>query len=83
MFICIFAEVLNQININIMSKETFYLNQICRLESANQNLHQQISNLQHQLNLLKLEKLKKVVFDPAFDKPISEINVNYEIVKPC
>jgi hypothetical protein len=66
-----------------MSKETFYLNQICRLESANQNLHQQISNLQHQLNLLKLEKLKKVVLDPAFDKPISELNVNYEIVKPC
>ena len=83
MFICIFAKVLNQINIKIMSKETFYLNQICRLESENQNLKQEVSNLSKNLNLLKLENLKKAVFDPAFDNPILELNINYEIVKPC
>jgi len=51
---------------------------------------QQIKALQVENERLnnELRKVKDVAFkvrlsDPNFDKPISEIEINYEIIKPC
>ena len=76
MFICIFAEVLNQINIKIMAALSYYEARISALECANQEL-------KIELERIKLQLLKSKVQDPNYDKKLSEINVNYEIVKPC
>ena len=50
----------------------------------------QIKSLQVENERLnnELRKVKDVAFkvrlsDPNFDKPISEIEINYEIIKPC
>lgn len=49
----------------------------------------QIKALQTEIERLnqELKKVKEVAFkvqltDPNFDKPLSELNVNYEIIKP-
>ncbi len=55
---------------------TYYEARISALESANQELKMQNEQL-------KLQLLKSKVQDPNYDKKLSEINVNYEIVKPC
>jgi hypothetical protein len=44
------------------------------LEAANQQLKADLEEA-------KLEILRLKVKDPIYDKPLSEINVNYEIVK--
>ncbi len=51
---------------------------------------QQIKALQVENERLnnELRKVKEMAFkvrlsDPNFDKPISEIEINYEIIKPC
>lgn len=81
MFICIFAKVINQININIMQDyqtkvNNFNASRIWALESANEELKRDLEAVKLELRMLKAN-------DPNYDKPLSEINVNYEIVKPC
>ena len=49
---------------------------ISALECANQELKIEVERL-------KLQLLKSKVQDTNYDKKLSEINVNYEIVKPC
>ena len=79
MFICIFAEVLNQININIMRDHqtevnNFNASRIWALEAANEELKRDLEAVKLELRMLKAN-------DPNYDKPLSEINVNYEIVE--
>ena len=81
MFICIFAKVLNQININIMQDyqtqvNNFNASRISALESVNQELKKDLEAVKLELRMLKAN-------DPNYFKPLSELNVNYEIVKPC
>jgi hypothetical protein len=56
-------------------QQEFLLQRIEALEKENKRLNDE------------LRKVKKLAFkvqlsDPNFDKPLSEINVNYEIVNP-
>tara|TARA_R110000796_G_scaffold33459_1_gene86749 strand:+ start:143 stop:391 length:249 start_codon:yes stop_codon:yes gene_type:complete len=51
-------------------------------ESRIWGLEAKVQDLQQTISLLKLEALKNKVVDPLFNKPLSEINVNYEIVEP-
>jgi len=44
-------------------------------------LEEEITRLNIQLNEVKLSALKARVSDPIFLKPLSEINVDYELVK--
>ena len=81
MFICRFAKVLNQININIMQDyqtkvNNFNASRIWALESANEELKRDLEAVKLELRMLKAN-------DPNYFKPLSELNVNYEIVKPC
>jgi hypothetical protein len=56
--------------------QNFLMLQIKALQVENERLNNE------------LRKVKDVAFkvrlsDPNFDKPISEIEINYEIIKPC
>ena len=50
-------------------------------ESRIWGLEAKVQDLEQTISLLKLQAIKNKVIDPVFDKPLSEINVNYEIVK--
>jgi hypothetical protein len=54
----------------------FNASRLWALESANQELKRDLESVKLELRMLKAN-------DPNYDKPLSEINVNYEIVKPC
>jgi K+/H+ antiporter YhaU regulatory subunit KhtT len=56
--------------------QSFLMLQIKALQIENERLNNE------------LKKVKEVAFkirlsDPKFDKPLSDLEVNYEIVKPC
>jgi hypothetical protein len=59
-----------------MSDQTqFLLLRIEALETENKRLNDELKGVKY--NALKIQ-----LSDPNFDKPLSELNVNYEIIKP-
>ena len=50
-------------------------------ESRIWGLEAKVQDLEQTISLLKLQAIKNKIIDPVFDKPLSEINVNYEIVE--
>jgi len=56
-------------------QQEFLLQRIEALEKENKRLNKE-------LRKVKERSLKIRLSDPNFDKPLSEMNVNFEIVKP-
>jgi len=55
--------------------QNYLLLRISALEKENKRLNDELKKVKH--NALKIQ-----LSDPNFDKPLSELNVNYELVKP-
>lgn len=55
--------------------QNYLLLRIKALETENKRLNDELKSVKY--NALKIQ-----LSDPNFDKPLSELNVNYEIIKP-
>jgi hypothetical protein len=55
---------------------SYYESRIWALEAANEQLKIDLEAAKLEIRMLKAK-------DPNYDKPMSEININYEIIKPC
>jgi hypothetical protein len=55
--------------------QNYLLIRIEALETENKRLNDELKGV-------KYSALKIQLSDPNFDKPLSELNVNYEIIKP-
>jgi hypothetical protein len=55
--------------------QNYLLLRIEALETENKRLNDELKGVKY--NALKIQ-----LSDPNFDKPLSELNVNYEIIKP-